>query len=145
MAEGARDEGAALVVPDAAERLCLVCRSSDGEETIRFARFDCGTGQARELTGTREEIAITLDDLGARRWLELDDDSTSHKVVRDPAPGWLDLPNCTEGADKLSEGAVNHINEVLGRWEPFFPAAPGVRALRATLDAREGRSAKPLP
>ncbi len=83
MAEGARDEGVALVISDAVERLCLIRGEPDDEGKIRFRRFDCDSGQARgELSGTCDEVAATLDELGAWRWSMIaEGDSAREKVL----------------------------------------------------------------
>ena len=59
------------------------------------------------------------------------------ETERQEHPGWLDVPDYREEADHLSEGQVEHIKEELGFWEPFFPNAPGVRALREVLEQHE--------
>lgn len=69
MVEGASDEDDVLILSVLTEHLCLLRDKSLEGNTIRFARFDCDSGRARgELEGTREEVAATLDELGARRW-----------------------------------------------------------------------------
>lgn len=108
MAEGARDEDEGLVISDAAERLCLVRGSPGGEGRIRFRRFDCDSGQARgELSGTREEVAATLDELGARRWSMIAEGDTGREKVLEWAR--VALVTADENAPLYRSPSATHV------------------------------------